>query len=73
MSRSIWHAQGTQSLNTDVCIIGAGLLGASTAYWGRRLTPGLDIVLLDRHWPAYGASGRNAARVVIKDLQRHRV
>jgi glycine/D-amino acid oxidase-like deaminating enzyme len=45
----------------DVVIIGAGLTGASAAYYLRdAATQGLRIVVLDRGFPACEASGRNA-------------
>jgi FAD-dependent oxidoreductase domain-containing protein 1 len=32
----------------DVCIVGAGVMGASVAYWLTRLRPGLSVVLVER-------------------------
>ncbi|MEM1270294.1 MAG: FAD-binding oxidoreductase, partial [Bacteroidota bacterium] len=46
--------------SADVVVVGAGLLGVSTAYWLKREDPNLDVVLLDAERVAHGASGRNA-------------
>jgi glycine/D-amino acid oxidase-like deaminating enzyme len=43
----------------DVCIVGAGFTGLWTAYHLARARPELDIVVLEREWAGYGASGRN--------------
>ncbi len=43
----------------DVAIVGAGYTGLWTAYYLRRLDPGLRIVVIDAHEAGYGASGRN--------------
>ena len=32
----------------DVAIAGAGVMGAATAFWLKRLEPSLDIVLIER-------------------------
>lgn len=44
----------------DVAVVGGGVVGASTAFWLRRLRPGLRIALLDAGLLASGATGRNA-------------
>lgn len=43
----------------DVCIVGAGLTGLWTAYYLAKLQPDLRIVLLEKEFAGYGASGRN--------------
>lgn len=43
----------------DVCIIGAGLTGLWTAYYLKKAQPDLDIVVLEREFAGFGASGRN--------------
>ncbi|TFH20649.1 MAG: FAD-dependent oxidoreductase, partial [Myxococcales bacterium] len=53
----------------DVCIIGAGMTGLSSALALR--ADGLDVVLLDADTAGFGASGRNAGHVtptIGKDL-----
>ena len=42
---------------TDYVVIGGGYLGASTCYWLART--GAKVVLLEKAFPAYGATGRN--------------
>jgi len=43
----------------DVCIIGAGFTGLWTAHALRALAPDLNILILEKHFAGYGASGRN--------------
>ncbi|HET7902229.1 MAG TPA: FAD-binding oxidoreductase [Candidatus Nanopelagicales bacterium] len=43
----------------DVAIVGAGLTGLWTAYYLQHLQPDLRIVLLDKEFAGFGASGRN--------------
>ena len=43
----------------DVCIIGAGYTGLWTAYYLKKADPGLDIVVIEREFAGFGASGRN--------------
>lgn len=44
----------------DVAVIGAGIIGASTAHALHQLNPSLEVVLIDRAEVGAGASGRNA-------------
>jgi glycine/D-amino acid oxidase-like deaminating enzyme len=46
-------------LDVDVCIVGAGFTGLWTAYYLKELKPDLDIVIVDREFSGFGASGRN--------------
>jgi glycine/D-amino acid oxidase-like deaminating enzyme len=46
-------------VHADVCIIGGGLTGLWTAYYLKRARPDLDVVVLEREFCGYGASGRN--------------
>lgn len=43
----------------DVCIIGAGYTGLWTAYYLKKADPSLDVVVLEREFSGFGASGRN--------------
>jgi glycine/D-amino acid oxidase-like deaminating enzyme len=43
----------------DICIIGAGYTGLWTAYYLKKADPGLDIVVVEREFAGFGASGRN--------------
>ena len=66
---SFWHDTVPGSLDprpslqselaADVAIVGAGYAGLWTAYYLKRLDPGLSIVLLEAQIPGFGASGRN--------------
>ncbi|MEO0343145.1 MAG: FAD-binding oxidoreductase [Pseudomonadota bacterium] len=49
------------SLSCDVCIIGAGFTGVSTAL--HLAEAGYDVILLDAHRVGWGASGRNGGQV----------
>lgn len=48
-----------QSISADVCIVGAGYTGMWTAYYLKKAAPHLKIVILEKHFAGYGASGRN--------------
>ncbi|MGA2013707.1 MAG: FAD-binding oxidoreductase [Solirubrobacteraceae bacterium] len=48
----------------DVCIVGGGFTGLWTAYELRRADPGLEVVVLERRYVGFGASGRNGGWVL---------
>lgn len=48
----------------DVAVVGGGVVGASAAYWLRRLRPNLRVALFERELLASGATGRNAGFVL---------
>ncbi|MQY08509.1 NAD(P)/FAD-dependent oxidoreductase [Actinomadura macrotermitis] len=52
------------SLSCDVCIVGAGYTGLWTAYYLKRAQPDLRIVVLDKEFAGFGASGRNGGWLV---------
>ncbi|MCC6008126.1 MAG: FAD-dependent oxidoreductase, partial [Rhodobacteraceae bacterium] len=66
---SYWHrdAGGTPQprdllrgpARADICIVGAGFTGLWTAYYLKRAVPTLEIVVLERAFAGFGASGRN--------------
>ncbi len=45
--------------SVDVCIVGAGYTGLWTAYYLKKLDPGLNILIVEKEFAGYGASGRN--------------
>ncbi len=47
----------------DVCIVGAGFTGLWTAYYLKRARPELEIVVLEKEFAGFGASGRNGGWV----------
>jgi FAD-dependent oxidoreductase domain-containing protein 1 len=51
----------------DVAIVGAGVVGASVAYWLTRLQPGLSVVLVERD-PGFGqaSSQRSASSIRVQ-------
>lgn len=65
---SFWYEQvafpqRTESLtghiSADVCIVGAGYTGLWTAYYLKKTAPELHVVLLEKEFAGFGASGRN--------------
>lgn len=46
-------------VQADVCIVGGGFTGLWTAYYLKRARPELEVVVLEREFAGYGASGRN--------------
>ena len=47
------------NLQADVAIIGAGYTGLWTAYYLRKAAPQLRVVVLEKEFAGFGASGRN--------------
>jgi len=45
--------------DADVCIVGGGFTGLWTAYQLKRARPSLEVVVLEREYAGFGASGRN--------------
>jgi glycine/D-amino acid oxidase-like deaminating enzyme len=43
----------------EVCIIGAGYSGLWTAYYLKQAQPDLDVLIVEREFAGFGASGRN--------------
>lgn len=53
--------QAVGAINCDVCVVGAGFTGMSTAY--HLAQRGYDVVVLDAQRVGFGASGRNGGQV----------
>ena len=51
----------TGSIEADVAVVGAGYTGLWTAYYLARRDPRLRIVVLEREFAGFGASGRNGS------------
>lgn len=47
------------SLEADVCIVGAGLTGLWAAYYLKREQPDLRVIIVEKEFAGFGASGRN--------------
>ncbi len=60
MSYSYWLTERDIEKKYDVCVIGGGISGASTAYWLKKEDPSLKVSILEKSQIAGGASGRNA-------------
>jgi gamma-glutamylputrescine oxidase len=59
-----WHTAPalTESLRCDVCVVGGGITGCSTAL--HLAERGYDVVLLEANRIGWGASGRSGAQVI---------
>jgi glycine/D-amino acid oxidase-like deaminating enzyme len=66
---SLWHDTADDDwaprpalpgdLDVDVAVVGAGYTGLWTAYYLKRADPTLRVVVLEREFAGFGASGRN--------------
>lgn len=54
-----------ESTHADVCIIGGGMTGLSTAYHIRKADPRASVALLEGEVIGFGASGRNAGQLIV--------
>jgi glycine/D-amino acid oxidase-like deaminating enzyme len=67
VSTSLWQdiqrpakrSSVSESKSCDVVIVGAGFTGLWTAFWLLELNPSLDIVIVEKEYVGFGASGRN--------------
>ncbi|MFM7443291.1 MAG: NAD(P)/FAD-dependent oxidoreductase, partial [Tabrizicola sp.] len=46
-------------IKADICIIGAGYTGLWTAWYLKQLSPGTEVVVVEKEFAGFGASGRN--------------
>ncbi len=64
---SFWYADALPAprppldgdTSTDVCIVGAGYTGLWTAWYLKQAQPDLNILIVEKHFAGFGASGRN--------------
>ena len=69
---SFWHATAPEihspaldeETEADVAIVGAGFTGLWTAYYLKKLDPGLSVAVVEARFPGFGASGRNGGWAV---------
>ena len=61
---SIDSSKLDEDLQCDVCIIGAGLSGISTAFYLNKHNPDLKIIILEKNKVGWGASGRNGGQII---------
>ena len=45
--------------SADICIIGAGYTGLWTAYYLKKADPGMNVLVVEKEFAGFGASGRN--------------
>ncbi|MCZ8044095.1 MAG: FAD-binding oxidoreductase [Beijerinckiaceae bacterium] len=71
LAPSLWFATApaaaptpplAQDVSADVCVIGAGFAGLSTAL--HLAETGVSVVVLEAHEPGWGGSGRNGGQVI---------
>jgi hypothetical protein len=63
----LWHADRRAArrpalsgdITADIAIVGAGFTGLWTAYYLLKTDPSLKVVLVEREYAGFGASGRN--------------
>ncbi len=71
----LWHEDrpdyppGEVPASVDVAVIGAGITGTAVALNLQRL--GVSTVVVERRFPAWGASGRNAGHLVAGTLEHY--
>lgn len=51
--------------DVDVCVVGGGVTGLSTAYHLKEMDPNVSVALLESEVVGFGASGRNAGQLII--------
>jgi glycine/D-amino acid oxidase-like deaminating enzyme len=62
------------AVSADVCIVGAGFTGLWTAYYVKQAVPSLSVVVVERRFAGFGASGRNGgwlSATVAGSLERY--
>ncbi|ATQ54564.1 hypothetical protein PYTT13_01250 [Paracoccus yeei] len=73
-SRSHWHETAAPCapepplrghMRVDVCVLGGGVTGLSTAYHLACASSGTRVALLEAEVAGYGASGRNAGQLLV--------
>lgn len=71
MSTSFWLDQSDKhsQQSFDVVIVGAGISGASLAYWLKQEDPNLKVAILEKNEVASGATGRNAGFVTCGSVE----
>lgn len=55
----IHRAPLSGAIDVDIAIVGAGLSGLWTAYYLKKERPDLSIIIIEREYAGFGASGRN--------------
>ncbi|MBC87074.1 MAG: FAD-dependent oxidoreductase [Bdellovibrionaceae bacterium] len=76
MSVSYWldTSRSNSAIDVDVCVVGAGVAGASACYWLAKEDPNLSIRLIDKGAVASGATGRNAGFITCGSVEHfHRL
>ncbi|HEY2032193.1 MAG TPA: FAD-binding oxidoreductase [Rhizomicrobium sp.] len=52
-------------IQVDVCVVGGGINGLSSAYHLRKIDPTIEVALLEAEVAGFGASGRNAGQLIV--------
>jgi glycine/D-amino acid oxidase-like deaminating enzyme len=71
LSVSYWTDKNAEhkKLLVDICIVGGGLSGLSTAYWLNKEDPNLKIAILEKGQLGSGATGRNAGFITCGSVE----
>ncbi len=71
MSFSYWNdkKKPLSKIEADVCIVGGGVSGLSTAYWLNKEDPNLKVVILEKGELGSGATGRNAGFITCGSVE----
>ncbi|GAB4020586.1 MAG: FAD-binding oxidoreductase [Bdellovibrio sp.] len=70
MTVSYWMDRSKEKkLNADICIIGGGIAGLSTAYWLKKEDPSMKVVVVERFEVGDGATGRNAGFITCGSVE----
>lgn len=71
MSLSYWSQINSKKVKAkaDICIVGGGLSGLSTAYWLNKEDPNLSIAIVEKHQLGSGATGKNAGFVTCGSVE----
>ena len=71
MSVSYWSEKNLQKkqISCDICVVGAGISGLSTAYWLNQEDPNLKIVILEKKQVGSGATSRNAGFITCGSVE----
>lgn len=70
MTVSYWMDRSKEKkLNADICIIGGGIAGLSTAYWLKKEDPTMKVVVVEKFQVGDGATGRNAGFITCGSVE----
>lgn len=71
MSLSYWNQKNSEQkkVQADICIVGGGISGLSTAFWINKEDPNLKVAILEKDQMGSGATGRNAGFITCGSVE----